>query len=87
MAWGGWSSLAAVQGSMHLGIDALATLWPAAWQRWKTRKIGLRLPAMFLGPGLLWSACFGADHGGRRASKMVAAIGRGSSNLVNAAGS
>ena len=41
----------------------------------------------FLGPGLLWSAGFGADHGGRRASKMIAAIGRGSSNLVNAAGS
>ena len=69
MAWGGWSSLAAVQRSMHLGIDALASY------------------VAFLGPGLLWSACFGADHGGRRASKMVAATGRGSSNLVNAAGS
>ena len=41
----------------------------------------------FLGLALLWSAWFGADHGGRRALKMVAAIGRGSSNLVNAAGS
>ena len=41
----------------------------------------------FLSPGLLWSVGFGADHGGRRAFKMVAAIGRGSSNLVNAAGS
>ncbi len=77
MAWGGWSSLAAlqpcslaaVQRCVHLGIDAQASC------------------VAFLGLALLWSACFGADHGGRRASKMVAAIGRGSSNLVNAAGS
>ena len=41
----------------------------------------------FLCPGLLWSAGFGADHGGRRAFKLNAATGRGSSNLVNAAGS
>ena len=41
----------------------------------------------FLGEGLLWSAWLGAYHGGRRALKMTAAIGRGSSNLVNAAGS
>ena len=69
MAWGGWSSLVAVQRCVHLGTDALGSC------------------VAFLGPGLLWSACFGADHGGRRASKMIAAIGRGSSNLVNAAGS
>ena len=65
-----------------------STLWAAAWQRWKTRKMMMSLPAAFLGQGLLlWSACFGADLGGRRAFKLDAAAGRGSSNLVNAAGS
>ena len=91
MAWGGWSSLAAlqpcslaaVQPSMHLGIDAQASCVAAL----ETRKMRMLLLAAFLGSGLLLSAWFGADHGGRRASKMVAAIGRGSSNLVNAAGS
>ncbi len=83
MAWGGWSSLAAVQRSMHLGTAAQSSCVAAL----ETRKMRMLLPAAFLGPGLLLSACIGADHGGRRASKMVAAIGRGSSNLVNAAGS
>ena len=83
MAWGGWSSFAVVQRYTHLGIGALVSCVAAL----ETRKMRMLLPAAFLGPGLLLSACIGADHGGRRASKMVAAIGRGSSNLVNAAGS
>ena len=56
-------SLAAVQrcsGACTWG----PTLWAAAWQRWKTRKMRMSIPAAFLGQGLLlWSACFGADHG------------------------
>ena len=91
MAWGGWSSLAAlqpcsgaaVQRSMHLGTAAQSSCVAAL----ETRKMRMLLPAAFLGPGLLLSAWFGADHGGRRAFKLDAAIGRGSSNLVNAAGS
>ena len=91
MAWGGWSSLAAlqrcigaaVQRSMHLGINAQASCVEAL----ETRKSRMRLPVAFLGPGLRLSACIGTNHGGRRALKMVEAIGRGSSNLVNAAGS
>ena len=74
---------AAVQRSMHLGTAAQSSCVAAL----ETRKIRMLLPAAFLGPALLLSAWFGADHGGRRASKMDAAIGRGSSNLVNAAGS
>ena len=83
MAWGGWSSLAVVQRSMHLVIDAQASCVAAL----ETRKMRMRLLAAFLSPGLLWSACFGADHGGRRAFKLDAATGRGSSTLVKAAGS
>ncbi len=86
MAWGGWSSLAVVQWCSGPRTWE-STLWPAAWQRWKTPQMPIRLLAAFLGPALLLSACIGTNHGGRRALKMVAAIGRGSSNLVNAAGS
>ena len=86
--WGGWSSLAVLQrcslaASMHLVIDAQASCVAAL----ETRKMRMLLLVAFLGPALLWSACIGADQGGRRALKLVAAIGRGSSNLVNAAGS
>ena len=91
MAWGGWSSPAVVQwykGAVvqrytHLGTGALVSCVAAL----DTRKMRIRLLAAFLSPGLFWSACFGADHGGRRAFKLDAATGRGSSNLVNAAGS
>ena len=72
-----------VQWYTYLGTGALVSCVAAL----ETRKMRMRLLAAFLNPGLLWSACFGADHGGRRAFKMVAATGRGSSNLVNAAGS
>ena len=68
---------------MHLVIDAQASCVAAL----ETRKMRMLLLVAFLGPGLLLSACIGADHGGRRAFKLDAAIGRGSSNLVNAAGS
>ena len=74
---------AAVQRSMHLGTAAQSSCVAAL----ETRKMRMLLPAAFLGPALLLSAWFGADHGGRRAFKLDAAIGRGSSNLVNAAGS
>ena len=69
---------------MHLGIDAPAACVAALEDPFQC---ACTYRPRFLGPGLLCSACFGADHGGRRALKMIAAIGRGSSNLVNAAGS
>jgi hypothetical protein len=72
-----------VQRYTHLGIDALVSCVAAL----ETRKMRMLPLVAFLGSGLLLSAWFGADHGGRRALKLVAAIGRGSSNLVNAAGS
>ena len=78
-----WCNGAVEQRYTHLVTGAQASCMAAL----ETRKMRMRLPAAFLGPGLLLSACIGADHGGRRAFKMVAATGRGSSNLVNAAGS
>ena len=83
MAWGGWSGLAVVQWYTHLGIDAQASCVAAL----ETRKMRTLPLVAFLGSGLLLSACIGADHGGRQAFKLDAATGRGSSNLVNAAGS
>ena len=72
-----------MQWCTHLGTGALVSCVAAL----ETRKMRMRLLAAFLSPGLLLSACIGTNHGGRRALKMVEAIGRGSSNLVNAAGS
>ena len=86
MAWGGWSSLAALQRCSGAAVHAPGDRRSVQLRSSPGRPIKY-LPAAFLGPGLLLSAWFGADHGGRRALKMVAAIGRGSSNLVNAAGS
>ena len=83
MAWGGWSSLVAVQRCVHLGTDALGSCVAALEDPYDKDEPNSRV----FGSGTAAVLCMFRCRPWPLAYKMITAAGRGSSNLVNAAGS